>query len=144
MSTEPTHLPYAVEIAVTPADIDELGHVNNVVYLRWVQEAAVAHWRAVATEEEKRRLYWVVVRHEIDYKRPALAGDTIVAQTWVGAASGRVFERHTEMRRKVDGKLLARARTLWCPIDAATRRLANAGAETLARFSNSGDGQGQE
>ena len=52
MTTEPTHLPYEIELDVMPADIDQLGHVNNVVYLRWVQDAAVAHWTAVATEQE--------------------------------------------------------------------------------------------
>lgn len=139
MGVQATHLPYELEIAVAPADIDELGHVNNVVYLRWVQDAAVAHWMAAATEQEKNSLLWVVVRHEIDYKRPALAGDTIIARTWVGAASRRVFERHTELRRKRDGKLLAKARTQWAPIDAETRRLADVGDDTLARFSIAGD-----
>ena len=137
----PTHLPYEIEIAVEPGDIDALGHVNNVVYLRWVQDAAVAHWMAAANEEEKRSLLWVVVRHEIDYKRPALAGDSIVARTWVGTAARRLFERHTELRRKADGKLLARARTLWCPIGADSRQVVDVGAATLARFSVQADTQ---
>jgi acyl-CoA thioester hydrolase len=141
MESISSHLPYAIEITVAPADIDELGHVNNVVYLRWVQDAAVAHWMAAANEDEKRSLLWVVVRHEIDYKRPALAGDTIIARTWVGTAARRVFERHTELRRKSDGKLLAKARTLWAPISAETRRLVDVGVETLTRFSIPADGK---
>jgi acyl-CoA thioester hydrolase len=132
---EATHLPYEIERAVEPADIDQLGHVNNVVYLRWVQDAAVAHWQAAASETEQRTLLWVVTRHEIDYKRPAFAGDIIIARTWVGAASRRQFERLTELRRKSDGKLLAKVRSLWCPISAETRQPVDVGAETFARFS---------
>ncbi len=91
MRPQPTHPPYEIERSVEPADIDQLGHVNNVVYLRWVQDAAVAHWVAAASEAEQRSYLWVVTRHEIDYKRPAFAGDTIVARTWVGTASRFAF-----------------------------------------------------
>src|SRR4249920_3441497 len=89
---------FEMEIAVEPADIDGLGHVNNVVYLRWVQEVAIAHWRAVASAADQQKLLWIVVRHEIDYKQPARLGDSILARTWVGAATRIKFERHTEMR----------------------------------------------
>ncbi|MGP8243941.1 MAG: acyl-CoA thioesterase [Bryobacteraceae bacterium] len=54
--------PFELTIPVEPADIDALGHVNNVAYLRWVQDAAVAHWRAIASAEDQARLLWVVVR----------------------------------------------------------------------------------
>lgn len=127
--------PFELRIAVDPRDIDQLGHVNNVVYLRWVQDIAVAHWRASAPAVDQERLRWVVVRHEIDYKRPAMAGDAIVARTWVGAASRRAFDRHTELLRASDRKLLARARTVWCPIDAQSGRPTDVSAEVRARFS---------
>jgi acyl-CoA thioester hydrolase len=133
MHTEPS--PFEITIPVEPADIDELGHVNNVTYLRWVQDVAVAHWRAIAAVEDQARLWWVVVRHEIDYKHPAFPGDRIVAKTWVGTASRIRFERHTELLRASDRRLLARARTLWCPIDAATGKPASAGPGVRARFS---------
>jgi acyl-CoA thioester hydrolase len=120
---------------VQDTDIDQLGHVNNVVYLKWVQDAAVAHWRAAATREQQAALAWVVIRHEIDYASAARPGDDIVAETWVGVASRRTFERHTEIRRQMDGKLLARARTLWCPIEVATGRPARVDADVRARFS---------
>jgi len=123
---------------VSDGDIDQLGHVNNVVYLRWVQDAAVAHWQAAAPVEDQEALYWVVVRHEIDYKRPAVAGDEIVARTWVGGATRRTFERHTEIRRASDDKLLARARTVWCPMDRATRKPTDVSASVRARFSVGG------
>jgi acyl-CoA thioester hydrolase len=131
---------FELAIAVQDADIDELNHVNNVVYVRWVQEVATAHWRATADPEDQATLGWVVVRHEIDYKRPALPGDDIGAQTWVGAIVGRYYERHVEFRRVSDGRLLARARTLWCPISRRTGRPVDAGERVRARFSASPDG----
>ena len=135
MSSDSIHLPYEMEINIEETDIDLLGHVNNVVYLRWVQDVAIAHWFTVATESQKKKLLWVVVRHEIDYKRPAYAGDTVIARTWVGLASRRAFERHTELIRKSDRKLLARARTLWCPIDSNTRKPVDVDADVYERFS---------
>jgi acyl-CoA thioester hydrolase len=133
MNPEPS--PFELTILVEPADIDELGHVNNVAYLRWVQDVAVAHWRAMASVEDQAKLWWVVVRHEIDYKHPAYLSDGIVAKTWVGTASRIRFERHTELLRASDRCLLAKARTLWCPIDAATGKPASVGPDVRARFS---------
>jgi acyl-CoA thioester hydrolase len=120
---------------VLPGDIDELGHVSNVVYLRWVQEAAAAHWRALAPPPSQSELLWVVVRHEIDYKAPAVLGDQVRLLTWVGLATGLLFERHTEIGRAGDGQLLARARTLWCPVDSETHRPRRVSPELRALFS---------
>ena len=122
--TTPSTRPVRFErvLKVRPDDIDELGHVNNAVYLRWVQEIAAAHWRAAAPPELQATLVWVVLRHEIDYKRPARAEDEIVARTWVGEATGTRFERHTELERRADSILLARATSIWCPLDARTGR----------------------
>jgi acyl-CoA thioester hydrolase len=135
MSHDPSLERFEIEIQVSPDDIDQLGHVNNVVYLRWVQEAAVAHWRSAAPAIDQARLRWVVLRHEIDYKRPAYRKDGVVARTWVGTAGRRAFERHTELLRSSDEKLLARARTLWCPIDADTGRTTDVSDEVRTRFS---------
>jgi acyl-CoA thioester hydrolase len=128
--------PYELSIAVQAEDIDQLNHVNNVVYLRWVQEAAIAHWTAAASPEAQEALFWVVVRHEIDYKRPALPGDGIIARTWVGPAGPRVFERNTEILRASDRALLARARTLWCPMDRRTGRPTTVSAEVRSAFAD--------
>ncbi len=127
--------PFELLIPVEPADIDELGHVNNVTYLRWVQEAAVAHWRAAAPAADQAKLLWVVVRHEIDYLHPALAGDRIVARTWVGTATRMRFERHTELLRESDRRRLAQARTVWCPLDTQGGKPAAVSAEVRAVFS---------
>jgi acyl-CoA thioester hydrolase len=127
--------PFELALDVLPEDIDQLRHVNNVVYLRWVQDAAVAHWTAAAPAQAQEDLFWVVVRHEIDYKRPARLGDGIIARTWVGALHQRDFERHTEILRAADRALLARARTLWCPMDLRTGRPTHVSDEVRAAFS---------
>ena len=126
---------YSIDIKVTAADIDLLGHVNNVVYLRYVQDAAVAHWNARASQEEQSKYFWVVTRHEIDYKRPAFKDDEIIARTWVGEAKKGLFERFTELLRKSDQKILAKAKTIWCPIDPKSMRPVEVSASVYANFS---------
>lgn len=84
---------FSHSFSVDAADIDELGHVNNVAYVRWVQGIAVAHWRDATSAEIQEQFFWVVVRHEIDYKKEALIGDAIVATTWVGEWTGETCER---------------------------------------------------
>ena len=122
-------------VSVLPEDIDQQNHVNNTVYLRWVQEVATAHWRAVATADAQENIGWVVLRHEIDYKTPACVGDEIVLRTWVGKSTRLTFERFTEIRRSGDDQLLSNARTLWCPIDAQTARPVRVPAEVREQFS---------
>lgn len=126
---------YELPITVRPEDIDELGHVNNVVYVRWVQDAAIAHWQERASEAARNELFWVVTRHEIDYRRPAFLDTEVLARTWVGTATRREFERHTELVRASDGRLLARARTLWVPVDRETLRPTDVGPGVRERFS---------
>ena len=126
---------YELTIDIRDDDVDQLGHVNNVVYLRWVQEAAIAHWTAAARPEDQAALVWVVSRHEIDYKRPVMRDDSVFARTWVGKALERDFERYTEIIRRIDGKTVARARTLWCPLDRATFRPTVVGDSVRKRFS---------
>lgn len=108
-------------ITVAAGDLDELHHVNNIVYLRWVQDIATAHWRAIAPADALNSVAWVARRHEIDYLSAATLGEKLVVRTWVGRAEGLTFERLTEIRR-VDGQVVARARTLWVPIDRGTGR----------------------
>jgi acyl-CoA thioester hydrolase len=126
---------YKLPISVLPADIDEQDHVNNTVYLRWVQEIAIAHWRAIASPDARASVSWVVLRHEIDYTIPAALGDELELGTWVGAATRATFERFTEIRRKRDGRLLASARTLWVPVDPKTGRPVRVPSEVRRQFS---------
>jgi acyl-CoA thioester hydrolase len=122
-------------LTVQPADIDRQNHVNNTVYVRWIQEVATAHWQARAPAEARDAIGWVVLRHEIDYKSPAGLGDEIVLRTWVGKATRITFERFTEIRRARDNELLSQARTIWVPINPDTGKPARVPAEVRARFS---------
>src|SRR6266550_2091528 len=70
--------PFEESVSVMPEDIDEQNHVNNTVYLRWVQEVDTVHWKAIASREAQKGIGWVVLRHEIDYKAPACLGDDVV------------------------------------------------------------------
>ncbi|MFZ2322607.1 MAG: thioesterase family protein [Ignavibacteriaceae bacterium] len=126
---------FDIKISVEKSDIDLLNHVNNTVYLRWAQDVAVAHWRSLATEEQQANITWVVTRHEIDYKLSAKLGDEIIARTWVGKATEVLFERFTEIICVKDKKILAKARTLWCPISTKTGRIVRVDADVRKRFS---------
>ena len=114
--------------------IDELGHVNNAVWVQWIQQVAVAHWDFAASESHRNAYYWVVVRHEIDYLRAAHEGDRIIARTWVeqapkGARSTRLVEF-----TGADGKICVRAKTQWAIIDKALSRPIRVPREVMAPF----------
>lgn len=126
---------YEHPIEVASSDIDGQGHANNVVYLRWVQEAATAHWRAAVPPEVARRTTWAVVRHEIDYKAPAFLGERLVVRTWVGMLTGATLERLCEVHRPADDRLLARARTVWCVVDPASGRPRRIDPKLIEHFS---------
>jgi acyl-CoA thioester hydrolase len=118
------------QIRVLPTDIDAMGHVNNVVYVRWVQEVAAAHWEAVASTHLKERFKWVVLRHEIDYLHPVFENQTITGTTWVGEHHGAKFERFVLLES--EGRAVARAKTVWCMLDAVNGRPVRITDEVLA------------
>ena len=113
---------FSLSITVHKNDIDELGHVNNVVYVRWVQEVAAAHWDSLASSEIKQKYVWVVLRHEIDYLSAALENDIITATTWVGESKGARSERFVQITHGKTGKLIAQAKTIWCMLNSVTMR----------------------
>jgi acyl-CoA thioester hydrolase len=125
---------FEMTFTAAPAHIDELGHVNNAVWVQWIQQVAVAHWDAVADAAHKDAYYWVVIRHEIDYLRAALEGDRIAARTWVGEApKGARFDRLMEFTGP-DGKVCVRAKTQWAIIDKASGRPIRVPLEVIAPF----------
>ena len=121
-------------ITAAPEHIDELGHVNNAVWVQWIQQVALAHWYSVAAPDHQARYMWVVVRHEIDYLRPALVGETVTGRTWVGEApKGARFDRHMEFVG-ADGKVKVRAVTVWAIIDQLSGRPVRVPADVIAPF----------
>ena len=113
-------------------DIDELGHVNNVAYLQWIQDVAVAHWNDAAADEQKEKCIWFAIRHEIDYKKPAFENEDVTVTTWVGKWTAVTCERFTEIRRGND--LLVNGRTVWCMIDRKTKKPVKIDANLRSRF----------
>ncbi|NCP12032.1 MAG: acyl-CoA thioesterase [Sphingomonadales bacterium] len=126
---------YEARLTAGPEHIDELGHVNNAVWVEWIQQVAVAHWRAAAPADYVDSHVWVVIRHEIDYLRSLLPGDSVTARTWVGdAPQGARFDRHMEFTGD-DGKIRVRARTQWAMLDKTNGRPQRVPAEVVAAFS---------
>lgn len=117
---------------VEAVDIDEQGHVNNVTYLRWIQDVAIAHWKHSATEEQIENFTWITVRHEIDYKRQAFEGEEITATTWIGEWTHVTCERFTEILR--GDELLVKSRTVWCIVDRKTIKPTKIRKELIERF----------
>ncbi len=105
---------------VSTEDIDAQGHVNNVAYVRWIQEVAVAHWLSVTTDEMRDKFTWVVLRHEIDYKKQAFENEEVTTTTWVGEPTRISWERFTEITH--GESLLVKARSVWCLIDRETSK----------------------
>jgi acyl-CoA thioester hydrolase len=133
--TRPT---FELTFTARPEHIDELGHVNNVVWIQWIQQVAVAHWEAVARPEHKDSYFWVVVRHEVDYLRAAHEGDAITARTWVAdAPQGARFDRFIEFVGP-GGKACVRSRTQWAIIDKALGRPIRVPPEVIAPFISQG------
>lgn len=121
-------------IIAAPDDIDELGHVNNAVWVRWIQDVAVAHWAAVAPPEHRDAYVWVVTRHEIDYRGNVVAGETVTAETWVPEPpKGARFDRHMRFTG-ADGRVKVEAVSTWAMIDRATGRLVRVRPEIAAPF----------
>ena len=117
-----------------PEHIDELGHVNNTVWVQWIQDMATAHWDAVARPEDREAFFWVVVRHEIDYRGNVSQGESVTAETWIeGPAQGAKSLRRVEFTDAA-GKRLVSAATTWAMLDRATGRLARVRPEVLEPF----------
>jgi acyl-CoA thioester hydrolase len=121
------HLP----IKVIAEDIDELNHVNNIVYLRYVQDAAIGHWKTVP-ETIASQIIWVARRHEIDYLKPAFLDDELVVKTWVETFIGVKSLRHCEIMR--GDEVLARSVTHWIALDARTFRPKRITEEIVKQF----------
>ena len=107
---------FETNYTVVTSNIDELKHVNNVVYLQWIQDIANLHWNELKHGVDTAGYVWVVIRHEIDYVGQALLGDTITAKTWVGKTAGLKSTRHVEFYR--NNKLLVKAQTTFCLLHA--------------------------
>jgi len=114
---------------VKPTEIDGQNHVNNVVYLKWINDISVKHWKILASNIVKKKYSWVAKRHEIDYLKSALLQDEITVKTWIeeyyGATSVRMVEIYA------NDKLLAKSKTIWVLLNSQTKRVTRINNEIL-------------
>ncbi|HKL36029.1 MAG TPA: thioesterase family protein [Salegentibacter sp.] len=108
---------FDLSFSVEKRHLDEQNHVNNVQYVQWVQDVAKAHWEARATREQNRQYFWIVVKHEINYKQQAFLGDKILLQTYVGETSNVKSIRHVIIKNAETKKVLVEAKTTWALMD---------------------------
>lgn len=126
---------FVVPLDVRPEHIDENGHVNNVVYVGWLQDVGTAHWNARFDDETRAKWSWVALRHEIDYFRGILPdAKGIVARTWVGDPQGPRFARYVRIE-DAEGKVCAQGISEWCLVEAKTLRPTRIQPDMLAPFS---------
>ena len=125
---------FELEQKVEPQHLDHLEHVNNVVYLQWVQDVAAAHWNKNASKEIKKGCVWVALRHEIDYKNQAFLDEELILRTWVEKFEGVKSFRRVQIIRKKDQKILVESLSIWCMLDAATGRPKRVSEEIVSGF----------
>jgi len=122
-------------ITILQSDIDEQGHVNNIIYLKWVQEAAIAHWTSVANTQMLENNLWVVSRHEIDYLKSAYIDSKLIAKTWVTDPQGAKSERYINIMDAETETIYAKIKTTWYLLDSKTKRPKRIDAEIVNVFS---------
>jgi acyl-CoA thioester hydrolase len=121
---------YDVEVAAD--DIDDQGHVNNAVYLKWVQTAVLRHWYRFAPQEVATARLWVALRHEINYRHPAFLHDHVVVKVVLEKLQGARAFYQTMIEHGDD--VLADVKSCWCCLDAVTRKPVRLARDIAARF----------
>lgn len=126
--------PFTLAITPTADDIDELGHVNNAVWVRWIQDIATAHWEAQADPAHVAKYVWMVTRHEIDYRGNVKAGEQVTAKTWIEKPPrGARFDRRVDFVNG-DGKVIVSANSTWAMLNRETQRLVRVREEVSGPF----------
>ena len=120
------------QIGIRPDDIDHMGHVNNSVYLKWVQDAVVKFWETVAPPEAVARHLWIALAHEIQYRRPTFLDDVVVADVIAERVAGARAMFTTVIKRGEE--VLAEVKSTWCCLDAVTKRPARLALDIARRF----------
>ena len=125
---------YTLTFTAEPKHIDVMGHVNNAVWVQWMEALATAHWEAVASAEHQAAYAWVVSRHEIDYRGNIREGESVTAETFIpDGPSGARFDRRVDISNQA-GKVIVSARTTWVMIDRGSGRIMRVPAEVTATF----------
>jgi len=110
------------EILVSKNDLDDLNHVNNIVYIQWIQKIAKKHWKKLASNEILDNYYWVLLEHQIKYLYPALLDDKIRIKTYIDSTEEIKSSRIVEIYNNDTNRLLVNSRTIWCLINSKTNK----------------------
>jgi len=122
-------------IRVSQNDLDELNHVNNVIYVQWINDISKAHWHKRATPEMLKTYIWVVIRHQIDYKNAALLNDKLRLKTYVTLSKGAISKRVVEIYNEFTNKLLVKSETNFCLLSKVSLKPLRIPPEIIALFS---------
>jgi acyl-CoA thioester hydrolase len=125
---------FSYTFTVSQSVIDEYGHVNNVIYVQWMQDAATRHPQAVPEFKQPENTGWFAREHRIEYLIPAYEGDEIEIRTWISDWKRVRAQRKYEFIRKSDGKLIVKGETQWVYVELTTGRPIPIPAEMLALF----------
>jgi len=127
---------YTYEFTVPKEAVDENGHVNNVMYVQWMQDAAVRHYEAMGGRQITIDIgaTWVVRSHKVEYLRPAFAGERIKVETWVVNMRRVRSLRRYRFLRSADEQVLVRGETDWVFVDASSGVLRAVPAEVTKLF----------
>jgi len=133
---------YTYQFTIPPETQDENGHVNNVHFVQWMQDAAIRHYEHMGGRQPTQAIgaTWIVRSHQVEYLVPAFAGDRIEARTWVATLRRVRSLRRYEFVRVRDGKLLVRGQTDWVFVNAETGQLMTVPDHITALFSLLPDG----
>lgn len=121
-------------IIVQKGDLDDLDHVNNVRYVQWMEDVAKTHWDKRASQEIKQKYFWVVIRHEIDYKKQAFLGDELILQTFVGKHTHVTSQRYVNIINKSTREILIKAKSTWCLMDYQNKKPVKISEEMIRVF----------
>ena len=113
---------FRIKITVKPEHLDDVNHVNNVIYVQWMENIARQHWNTYVSPELNEQVLWMIKRHEIDYMNQAFLNDELEMHTWTGDYTNVTWKRHYEITRIADNKKIISAASIWIPLDRKTQR----------------------
>lgn len=125
---------FEYEITVIPEHLDAMDHVNNVVFVQFMQDIAIKHWSSVKDADLDAQTLWVVRKHEIEYLSPAFLHDQLLIRTWTGKHTAVTWNRHCEITRVSDQKRIISSVSNWVLVDRQTSRPRRITASLLSRF----------
>ena len=125
---------FTMTFTAGPAHIDIMDHVNNAVWVQWIQDIATAHWESIANAQQLEAYAWMVTRHEIDYRGNIKLGEQVTGRTWISEPPrGARFNRNVAFDN-ADGQTIVQAVTAWALLDRETLRLLRVRGDIVDKF----------